>query len=37
LGAGMEAVWLDRWQLDVSFCDNDRVHRVGTATEYFLF
>ena len=37
LGAGMEAVWLDRWQLDVSFCDNDRVHRVGAATEYFLF
>ena len=36
LGAGMEVVWLDHWQQDDRFCNNSRVHRVSSATEYFL-
>ena len=36
LGAGMEVVWLDRWKLDDRFCNDPRVHRVNSVSEYFL-
>jgi putative hydrolase of the HAD superfamily len=35
--AGMEAVWLDRWQDDDRFDDDPQVHRVSDLTEYFAF
>ena len=35
--AGMEAVWLDRWQDDDRFDDDPQVHRVSDVTEYFAF
>ena len=35
LGAGMEVVWLDRWQDDCRFDANPKVHRVSTVSEYF--
>ena len=35
LNAGMEVVWLDRWQDDDRFDDNPMVHRVSQLEEYF--
>lgn len=35
LGAGMEAVWIDRWQTEDLFRGNDRVRRVEDLREYF--
>lgn len=35
LAAGMEAVWLDRWNCGDLFAGNGRVHRVQSAGEYF--
>ena len=35
LAAGMEAVWLDRWNCGDRFAGNDRVCRVQSAGEYF--
>jgi len=37
LGAGMEAVWLDRWESDGRFADEPKVHRVRSVLEYFDF
>ena len=37
LNAGMEAVWLDRWEYDGSFADDPKVHRVRSVLEYFDF
>lgn len=34
--AGMEVVWLDRWQEDDRFNGDPRVHRVSSAEEYFV-
>ncbi len=36
LGAGMEVVWLDRWQDDHRFDGDSRVHRVRNLGEYFV-
>ncbi len=35
LNAGMEVVWLDRWQDDDRFVGDPRVHRVSSAEEFF--
>lgn len=35
LGAGMEAVWLDRWDDDGRFAHDPKVHRVRSVLEYF--
>ena len=35
LGAGMEIVWIDRWDYDGRFGDNPGVHRVKSVSEYF--
>lgn len=35
LNAGMEAVWLDRWEYDGRFAHDPRVHRVQSVLEYF--
>ncbi|MBR4017791.1 MAG: HAD family hydrolase [Oscillospiraceae bacterium] len=35
LSAGMEVVWLDRWQTDDPMTCDPRVHRVVTAADYF--
>ena len=35
IGAGMEAVWLDRWEYDGRFADDPKVHRVQSLWEYF--
>lgn len=35
LNAGMEVVWLDRWQDDCRFDDNPYVHRVSALSECF--
>jgi putative hydrolase of the HAD superfamily len=36
LGAGMEVVWLDRWQDDCRFDGDSRVHRVRNLGAYFV-
>lgn len=35
INAGMEAVWIDKWEYDGSFDDEPRVHRVKSVLEYF--
>ena len=35
LSAGMEVVWLDRWETADKYTENPHVHRVRTASEYF--
>lgn len=35
--AGMEALWLDRWEDSGRFSDDPHVHRVQSVTEYFKF
>lgn len=37
LNAGMEVVWLDRWQDDDRFDNDPRVHRVSDLAKYFTF
>lgn len=37
LNAGMEAVWLDRWEPDGRFDNEPNVHRVRSVLEYFDF
>lgn len=34
--AGMDVVWLDRWQDDHRFDSDPRVHRVKSVSEYFI-
>ena len=35
LNAGMEAVWIDRWQTENCFQGDTRVHRVTNISDYF--
>lgn len=35
LSAGMEAVWIDRWEDEGAFADEPRVRRVESVLEYF--
>ena len=37
LNAGMEAIWIDRWEDEGLFKDNPNVHRVQSVLEYFQF
>lgn len=36
LSAGMEVVWLDRWNCADRYCDDPRVHRVDSASDFFV-